>query len=211
MNIKSIIVSSIMTLAAFSALSDARAAAVITIDQVGSDVIATGSGTINLTDLPIIGEDSESANVSKEGGASTILALGGMGSTKGSLTSLVAGPSSFGNPSGLYFASSASGDHFGILEGRPGAQLILPSNYVSGTALSDTTIWDNMTLAGLGFTDGAYVWTWGTGVNADSLTLEIGAVPEPSTWAMMILGFCGLGFMAYRHRHADSLSAFATA
>jgi hypothetical protein len=27
-----------------------------------------------------------------------------------------------------------------------------------------------------------------------------GAVPELSTWAMMILGFCGLGFMAYRRR-----------
>ena len=26
----------------------------------------------------------------------------------------------------------------------------------------------------------------------------IAAVPEPSTWAMMILGFCGLGFIAYR-------------
>lgn len=26
------------------------------------------------------------------------------------------------------------------------------------------------------------------------------AVPEPSTWAMMILGFCGLGFMAYRQK-----------
>lgn len=25
-------------------------------------------------------------------------------------------------------------------------------------------------------------------------------VPEPSTWAMMILGFCGLGFIAYRRR-----------
>jgi hypothetical protein len=24
------------------------------------------------------------------------------------------------------------------------------------------------------------------------------AVPEPSTWAMLILGFCGVGFMAYR-------------
>jgi PEP-CTERM motif-containing protein len=24
------------------------------------------------------------------------------------------------------------------------------------------------------------------------------AVPEPSTWAMMIVGFCGIGFMAYR-------------
>lgn len=26
------------------------------------------------------------------------------------------------------------------------------------------------------------------------------AVPEASTWAMMILGFCGLGFMAYRRK-----------
>jgi hypothetical protein len=28
----------------------------------------------------------------------------------------------------------------------------------------------------------------------------VGAVPEPSTWAMMILGFAGVGFMAYRRR-----------
>jgi len=27
-----------------------------------------------------------------------------------------------------------------------------------------------------------------------------GAIPEPSTWAMMILGFMGVGFMAYRRR-----------
>jgi PEP-CTERM motif len=27
------------------------------------------------------------------------------------------------------------------------------------------------------------------------------AVPEPSTWAMMQLGFCGLGFLAYRRRN----------
>jgi hypothetical protein len=28
----------------------------------------------------------------------------------------------------------------------------------------------------------------------------VAAVPEPSTWAMMILGFMGVGFMAYRRR-----------
>jgi hypothetical protein len=28
----------------------------------------------------------------------------------------------------------------------------------------------------------------------------LSAVPEPSTWAMMILGFAGLGFMAYRRK-----------
>jgi hypothetical protein len=29
---------------------------------------------------------------------------------------------------------------------------------------------------------------------------QVAAVPEVSTWAMMILGFCGLGFMAYRRK-----------
>jgi hypothetical protein len=28
----------------------------------------------------------------------------------------------------------------------------------------------------------------------------VSAVPEPSTWAMMILGFAGIGFMAYRRK-----------
>jgi hypothetical protein len=31
-----------------------------------------------------------------------------------------------------------------------------------------------------------------------------GAVPEPSTWAMMILGFAGVGFMAYRRKQYGS-------
>jgi hypothetical protein len=33
------------------------------------------------------------------------------------------------------------------------------------------------------------------------------AVPEPSTWAMMILGFVGLGFMAYRRKAKPALMA----
>jgi hypothetical protein len=33
------------------------------------------------------------------------------------------------------------------------------------------------------------------------------AVPEPSTWAMMLLGFCGLGFMAYRRKSKPALMA----
>ena len=31
---------------------------------------------------------------------------------------------------------------------------------------------------------------------------EVAAVPEPSTWAMMILGFLGVSFMAYRKKGA---------
>nr|WP_283807286.1 PEPxxWA-CTERM sorting domain-containing protein [Bradyrhizobium lablabi] len=33
-------------------------------------------------------------------------------------------------------------------------------------------------------------------------------MPEPSTWAMMILGFAGVGFMAYRRkRNGSALTA----
>jgi PEP-CTERM motif len=39
-------------------------------------------------------------------------------------------------------------------------------------------------------------------INDVSVTFTA-AVPEPSTWAMMILGFCGLGFMAYRRKQAE--------
>jgi hypothetical protein len=34
-----------------------------------------------------------------------------------------------------------------------------------------------------------------------------GAVPEPSTWAMLILGFAGIGFMAYRRKSKPALMA----
>ncbi len=33
-----------------------------------------------------------------------------------------------------------------------------------------------------------------------TLAPVVAAVPEPSTWAMMVLGFAGVGFMAYRRR-----------
>jgi hypothetical protein len=33
------------------------------------------------------------------------------------------------------------------------------------------------------------------------------AVPEPSTWAMMILGFAGVGFMAYRRKSKPAMMA----
>jgi hypothetical protein len=36
----------------------------------------------------------------------------------------------------------------------------------------------------------------------DPATINVSAVPEPSTWAMMIFGFFAIGFMAYRKKAA---------
>jgi PEP-CTERM motif len=38
-----------------------------------------------------------------------------------------------------------------------------------------------------------------------TLGIPVQAVPEPSTWAMLILGFVGIGFMAYRRQAKPSV------
>jgi hypothetical protein len=37
-----------------------------------------------------------------------------------------------------------------------------------------------------------------TDADREANVTAVYSVPEPSTWAMMVLGFFGLGFMAYR-------------
>ena len=58
---------------------------------------------------------------------------------------------------------------------------------------------------GSGFRDASGFY----GDNSGSLSVNVSAVPEPSTWAMMILGFCGLGFISYRKKQSGSAFRFA--
>jgi PEP-CTERM motif len=77
--------------------------------------------------------------------------------------------------------------------------------YVSGSSLGTSTdTWDHATFASLGVTPGIYEWTWGSGAN-QNFTLAV--VPEPSTWAMMLLGFGGLAFAGYRSRKTVPIAA----
>jgi len=39
------------------------------------------------------------------------------------------------------------------------------------------------------------------------VSIQVNAVPEPSTWAMLILGFAGIGFMAYRRKSQPAVLA----
>lgn len=43
------------------------------------------------------------------------------------------------------------------------------------------------------------------GLNFSGDITTVAAVPEPATWAMMMLGFLGVGFIAYRRRAGSSL------
>ena len=55
---------------------------------------------------------------------------------------------------------------------------------------------------------------WGTAnINASDIAVgqgavaEVAGVPEPSTWAMLLLGFAGIGFMAWRRKPRPALLA----
>jgi hypothetical protein len=58
---------------------------------------------------------------------------------------------------------------------------------------------------------GTFGFSFGTTSNdnvgplLDDVKLDVSAVPEPSTWGMMILGFFGVAFMAYRRKSQGSL------
>jgi len=102
---------------------------------------------------------------------------------------------------GLYWGSidqynsititDSSGSHvvdsntFAILNPANGDQGLQGSAYVN--------IFDNLAITGITFFSDHQAFEF------DNLTVS-SAVPETSTWAMMILGFFGVGFMAYRRK-----------
>jgi hypothetical protein len=79
--------------------------------------------------------------------------------------------------------------------------VLLPGPPGSGTTAIG--IWDSPSQAFYAYTS----------VGNEDLTTPfnvlVAAVPEPSTWAMMILGFCGIGFMAFRRKQAGAALSVA--
>jgi|SRR5665213_1221620 len=56
------------------------------------------------------------------------------------------------------------------------------------------------------FSDDEHFSAAGQQIEANYVFSLLGGVPEPSTWAMMILGFSGIGFMAYRRNSKPALT-----
>jgi hypothetical protein len=155
----------------------ATAAYIVTLEQVGSDVVATGSGTIDLASLSFSFTGTALGLINPIGGT---IVTGPASVESIDIYTGVTGPTSFGSGGmgGSIGASSGGGDMVGI----NGAQDILavPPGYASNSALLDNSTYAGQTFTSLGVTPGTYEWTWGTGTpDADSFTLIIGAVPAP--------------------------------
>jgi len=175
----------------------ARANYIVTLEQVGSNVVATGTGAIDLTGLSLLGTTStEDPLINPHVG----FILTGASAIQDGYAG-VNGPGNFGSGNGG-FASSGSGDLVGIF----GINSILgvPAGYVSGTALSDTSTYNNATFSNLGVTPGTYVWSWGTGPD-QKFTLDVRAAAAPdsgSTLGLLFLSVIAL-FGLNRLRHVQ--------
>jgi hypothetical protein len=192
----------ILALAALSA-SSAQAKFVAVFQQVGSAVEETGAGTIDLTDL----SDSPAVNP-LEASIAPIASffISGTSGALGQLYRGVTGPRNFG-PGDPASADQSNGDIVELSAGISNQQIYVPVGYVSGDALSNSSVYLNSTFASLGMTPGIYVYTWGSGEHADTFSIDIAAAPEASTWAMMLMGFVGLGYAALRKAGASASAA----
>ena len=179
----------------------AKATYIATLNEVGTDVVGIGSGSIDLTELTFAANSS--------GGSALIsptIALLFLGSGDPAIYSGLSGPTNFG--SGDFTpANSQTGNIVGVFGGAV-ALLHLPQNYMSATPLGTSTgTWNSATFASLGLTPGTYVWTWGSGIHADSFTLQIGptnGVPETGSTIALMLGAVGT-LIAFRQKLLEKL------
>lgn len=167
----------------------ANAAVVINLFDNGTDTTVSASGSFDVTDL---------TRTTTGGGGGIDPFSGFLEITNNSYEIFqgVSGPGSFGTGrfSGL---PVSSGDRVGIRWGA-GQAITAPAGYVSGTPLSSSGTFTGASFDSLGVTPGTYVWTWGSGPTADSLTLNATVIPEASSTLLLGLGF--LGFAARRQR-----------
>ena len=190
---------------------------VVTLEEVGSNVVATGSGEIDLSGLNY--EMTVTLSVPglfpnfPGGGGAAIHTGTGPEDVYSAVT--WAGPTSFGGGLGSP-ATSAAGGAVGLVTPPPGSppppfnSLIIevPQAYTFGTVIFDSATYNNATFASLGLTPGTYVWTWGAGPD-QRFTLEIGPTPLPAALPLFATGLGGLGLLGWRRKRKNTAALAA--
>ena len=162
-----------------------HASFVVTVSEVGSDVVTTGGGSLDLSGLVEAGFGiGTSGRLFPDVG---LIVIGPTTSVDLLVFEGFSGPSSFG-PGDLTGADSGVGDTVGVLQviGVIG----VPTGYSSGDPLSGSSTYAGGTFASLGLTPGVYTFT----LPNDTFTVVIGAaVPVPATLLLLVSAVVGVG------------------
>lgn len=182
----------------------AEAGVIINFTQEGDDVMARANGWIDLNDLSFDGGRVVNAAV---GAYTSYVVFGPPGEPDWSnpwpwfgyyFAGDISGPADFGGGD-FISPTSVTGEMFGFW-----APYYIIISFFSSGYIDCAATWENSTIGSLGLDPGTYVYTWGSGDHADSITVNIVApaavaAPEPSSLAMAGAGI-GLAGIASRFR-----------
>ena len=116
-------------------------------------------------------------------------------------------PAGAGGYSGVQDVVVGSNDYLFVVNDASNPRQLCFSGASSGCVTLANSRYEDLAF------DGRYIWAadyYGNRIDKIDVLSDGGSilqpgVPEPSTWAMMILGFAGVGFMAYRRKSRPSL------
>ena len=149
----------------------------VTITQSGPNVVWSGSGSFNLTDLALVGSAPITSGFSTNQAiwiaGATLTPPGSTGQQYGGAS--LTYPTTFALGTQTGGPSATTGSMFGVLTGGvSGRTIVVPDGYVSGTSISGSTTYASQTISSMGLSGGTYIWSWGAGANASSLVMVIG-------------------------------------
>lgn len=213
-------------------LTAPASAYIITIDEAVNRGAAFGADFFPLLNLGTGGPDAFVTSASGSVGGISYSFAGGGGGTSGIYAGLAppsspvaASPYTDANHTRNYF--SAEGGNGSVTLAYGGNQNTLnmlwgtvdggdTRNLITTSAGQTITGGQVLAMCGASCSDGqTEVWLTISGLrsfnslvfsdaNANAFEFNVAAVPEPATWAMMIIGFFGVGFMAYRRKRQPS-------
>lgn len=190
-------------------VAPAQAKLILSLSEVGGDVVGTSSGSLNLDSLFVfdtLAGTGGGVQVKESVFGGTNL---GIGAAAGPVNVWLhaPGPGAFSGPPG--FDSAALNQYFnadidsGLFAGiLASTGLIVDQSYVSKAAINASSTWVGTTLSDMELVEGTYTWTWGTGDDRDALVVNIGsaAVPVVATPLLVFLGLSMIGLARRRSK-----------
>jgi hypothetical protein len=166
-----------------------QAAIIVNIQEQGSDVVATATGSLDLSAFNLTSSNPGNVSSYMWLDISSAMTFGGTGGNDFYTADTLVEPTLSMGTGGYLGASTAD---TGTAIGWYGSNLTIGADYVSGASIDREMTFSNASFNSLGLNEGSYVWTFTTDGNTDTYTVN---VPEPATLGLAVVFGGGILFV----------------